>query len=222
MRALAVVPAFREEEIIGDTVSSLLALAAVERVVVIDDASGDTTALRAGEAGAAVVVNGRNLGKGGSLNRVLENLRFEVLLLIDGDLGANASQAALILEPVLRGEADLAIASFGPAARKGGLGFAKWLGQAGIEHLAGRDMKSPLSGQRAMTADVFKAVSPFAPGFGMEVAMTVDALRAGFRVVEVATEMSHRETGRDMAGFIHRAKQFRDILAAVAWRERGS
>jgi hypothetical protein len=52
----------------------------------------------------------------------------------------------------------------------------------------------------------------------MEVAMTVDALRAGLRVVEVPTTMSHRETGRDLAGFLHRGKQFRDILAAIARR----
>lgn len=220
MRALAVVPAFREEEIIGDTVSSLLDLPGVERVVVIDDASGDLTGRRAAEVGANVVVNGSNLGKGGSLNRVLPHLRFEVLLLIDGDLGSYAAQAERILEPVLAGEADLSIASFGALSGKGGLGLARGLGRAGIERLTGREMETPLSGQRAMTISVFKAVSPFAPGFGMEVAMTVDALRAGFRVVEVATEMSHRETGRDLAGFIHRGKQFRDILEALARRTR--
>jgi hypothetical protein len=52
----------------------------------------------------------------------------------------------------------------------------------------------------------------------MEVAMTIDAIRAGMRVVEVQTTMSHRETGRDLAGFIHRGKQFRDILLAIAGR----
>ena len=82
-------------------------------------------------------------------------------------------------------------------------------------------MSTPLSGQRAMTVDAFRAVSPFAPGFGMEVAMTVDALRAGFRVVEVPVEMSHRETGRDLAGFVHRGKQFKDILEALAARSAG-
>ena len=42
--------------------------------------------------------------------------------------------------------------------------------------------------------------------------MTVDAHRAGFRVVEVELELEHRATGRDPRGFIHRARQ----LAAFA------
>lgn len=221
MKALAVVPAYGEEEIIAETVSSLLELQQVEKVMVVDDASGDLTARRAREAGATVVVNGRNLGKGGSLNRVLPHLRFEALLLIDGDLGRYASQAVHLLEPVLSDVADLAIASFGALSRKGGFGLARGLGTAGIRRLTGREMSTPLSGQRAMTVDAFRAVSPFAPGFGMEVAMTVDALRAGFRVVEVPVEMSHRETGRDLAGFVHRGKQFKDILEALAARSAG-
>jgi hypothetical protein len=165
-------------------------------------------------------VHGRNLGKGESLNRVLPNLEFDVLLLMDGDLGVHAAQAGLLLEPVLSGNADLAIAAFGAPETKGGFGLAQGLGRLGIRHLTGRKMKSPLSGQRAMTRAAYRRVAPFAPGFGMEVAMTVDAIRADLRVVEVQTAMSHRETGRNLAGFIHRGKQFRDILLVIASRTK--
>jgi glycosyltransferase involved in cell wall biosynthesis len=220
MDVVAVVPSYREQTIIGDTVTSLRSLG-IERVVVVDDASDDLTARNASEAGAVLVVHGRNLGKGSSLNMVLPHLAFDALLLIDGDLGIHASQARLLLEPILSGEADLAIASFGARRRKGGFGLARGLGRRGIEWLVGRTTESPLSGQRAMTGEVYRAVAPFAPGFGMEVAMTVDALRAGFRVIEVATEMSHRETGRDMSGFMHRGRQFADIARALAVRAPG-
>jgi glycosyltransferase involved in cell wall biosynthesis len=218
VKTVAVVPSFRQEESIGETVASLLGIGAVDSVVVVDDASGDLTARRARQAGATVVVNGRNLGKGGSLNRVLGNLDFGVLLLIDGDLGHFAGQADLLLEPVFSGEADIAIAAFGAPRVKGGFGIAQGLGRLGIRRLAGRAMASPLSGQRAMTSEAFRKVAPFAPGFGMEVAMTVDALREGLRLVEVQTTMSHSETGRDLAGFMHRGRQFSDILAALARR----
>ena len=220
MKTVAVVPSFLEEEIIPNTVSSLRAISSLERVIVVDDASADRTARLADETGATVVVHGRNLGKGESLNRVLPNLEFDVLLLIDGDLGVHAAQAGLLLEPVLSGNADLAIAAFGAPETKGGFGLAQGLGSLGIRHLTGRKMKSPLSGQRAMTREAYRRVAPFAPGFGMEVAMTVDAIRADLRVVEVQTAMSHRETGRNLAGFIHRGKQFRDILLAIASRTK--
>lgn len=222
MKTVAVVPSFRQEESIGETVIALLGIATVDSVVVVvDDASGDLTARIASQAGATVVVNGRNLGKGGSLNRVLRHLDFNVLLLIDGDLGPYAGQAHLLLEPLISGEADLAIAAFGAPEVKGGFGIAQGLGRLGIRYLAGRGMASPLSGQRAMTREAFGKLTPFAPGFGMEVAMTVDALRAGLRVVEIKTTMSHGETVRDLAGFMHRGKQFRDILAALARRSIG-
>jgi glycosyltransferase involved in cell wall biosynthesis len=218
VKTVVVVPSFAEEELIQDTVSTLRAINGLERVIVVDDASSDETARLAAEAGATVVANGRNFGKGDSLNRVIPNLQFEVLLLIDGDLGTHAAQAGSLMEPVLSGDADLAIAAFGAPETKGGFGFAQGLGRFGIRQLTGQKMKSPLSGQRAMTREAYRRVAPFAPGFGMEVAMTIDALRAGLRVVEVQTSMSHRETGRDLPGFIHRGKQFRDIMTAITGR----
>jgi hypothetical protein len=53
----------------------------------------------------------------------------------------------------------------------------------------------------------------------METAMTIDAVRAGLRVVEIPIDgLSHRPTGRGTRGFAHRARQGLDILAAVAAR----
>ena len=56
---------------------------------------------------------------------------------------------------------------------------------------------------------------PFARGFGMETGMTIDAVRAGFRVAEIELDLEHRATGRTLAGFVHRAGQLRDIARAV-------
>jgi glycosyltransferase involved in cell wall biosynthesis len=218
LRATAVVPTYNEAELIGSTVDSLMAIDGIERVVVIDDASADGSGQIAREHGATLVVNGTNLGKGGSLNRVLGGLDFEALVLIDGDLGEHAAEAAKLLEPVLSGEADVAIAAFPPPLKKGGFGLTKGLAHKGIKFMTGLDMRSPISGQRAMTRAAFDVVWPFRKGFGVEVAMTIDAARAGMRVVEVQTDMGHRETGRDWRGFVHRGRQFADILGALASR----
>lgn len=218
MRAIAVVPTYDEEDLVGGTVTALLGVEGVDRVVVVDDASDDRSSLVAADVGATVVVNGSNLGKGGSLNRVLGGIDFDVLLLIDGDLGEHAAEAAGLLEAVRDGRADLAIAAFPPPSRKGGIGAAQGLARAGIWLLTGLEMRSPISGQRAMLREVFEAVRPFREGFGVEVAMTIDAHRAGYKVVEVETAMSHRETGRDLAGFIHRGRQFVDIASALVSR----
>ena len=43
----------------------------------------------------------------------------------------------------------------------------------------------------------------------------VRALRAGLRVTEVPVAMRHAATGRDLAGFLHRGRQFVDILGTL-------
>ena len=85
-------------------------------------------------------------------------------------------------------ECDLAVAAF---ARKvgGGFGFAVGYAHGAIRRLCGLDLKAPITGQRAMRGEVLPVVVPFAPRFGMEIGMTVDAARAGFRVIEVELDL---------------------------------
>jgi hypothetical protein len=86
----------------------------------------------------------------------------------------------------------------------------------------GRRMAEPLSGQRAVRWEALPALLPFAPGFGVEVAMTIDALRAGLRVVEVEVDLRHNATGKDLPGLLRRARQARAITRELvrrrAWR----
>ena len=80
-------------------------------------------------------------------------------------------------------------------------------------------MADPLSGQRALRREVWERIGGFEPGFGAEVALTIDAIRAGFRVVEVPTTMTHRVTGRDWAAKRHRARQLMAVARAL-WKRR--
>jgi hypothetical protein len=133
-----------------------------------------------------------------------------VVLLCDGDLGRSAAELGPLVEAVRRGETDLAVAAF--SARLGGgfglaVGFARWA----IRRRCGLHTRAPISGQRALGARVLGDVLPFARGFGMEPAMTIDAVRAGHRVVEIELDLTHRATGRTLAGFAHRARQLRDF-----------
>ena len=62
-----------------------------------------------------------------------------------------------------------------------------------------------------MRTDVLRDVLPLAEGFGMEIGMTVDAVRAGHSVAEIELPLSHRATFRTLRGFAHRARQLRDF-----------
>lgn len=222
MTAVALIPAHDEAERIADTVRAARAVPGIDRVFVVDDASSDETGQRAKAAGAEVLRLLKNVGKGRALDEGLARVRedADVLVLLDGDLGATASQAALLLGPVLAGEADMAVATFPRPATRAGFGLVKGLARSGIRALGGRAGRTfpaaaPLSGQRAMTRACWELATPFAAGYGVEVALTIRALRAGLRVREVQTTMAHAATGRNAAGFAHRGRQFLHVAGAL-------
>jgi glycosyltransferase involved in cell wall biosynthesis len=208
-----IVPSRNEADRLPETLLAVKEAFPNARILVADDASTDATPHVALQEGAELVRAPARLGKGGVANLAIERLRRDGalpdLVLCDGDLAASARQLPALVEAL--GDADLAVAAF--ARRKGGgfgiaLGFAAWA----IRRLTGLEPVAPISGQRALTSRAAAAVTPFAPGFGMEIGMTVDAHRAGLRLVEVELDLEHRATGRTAPGFVHRARQLRDFL----------
>lgn len=220
---LAVIVAAHEEaDRIAATVRALRGAFPGAAIWVGDDASRDGTAEQAMMAGAQAVRRGKAHGKGGNVGAACEAALSaapapRLVLLCDGDLGESAARLGPLVEAVREGECDLAVAEF--ARRVGGgfgvaLGFARWAER----RLCGFEARAPISGQRAMRVEVLRDVLPFARGFGMEIGMTVDAVRAGYRVGEYEIDLSHRATGRDAAGFLHRAVQLRDFALVFVSR----
>jgi glycosyltransferase involved in cell wall biosynthesis len=213
--AAAIIPAFNEEERIFETVQAAFFIPEIKSVLVVDDGSADDTAGAARRAGAAVLRLSRRKGKGGALNCGLKRAEGEVILLLDADLGKTAREARSLLLPILEGQADMTIARFPETRRRSGFGLVKGLARKGIKYFTGLDLGSPLSGQRALRRDVLGKVTPLAPGFGVEVELTVKAVRAGLRILEVPVEMDNRDYGRSLQGFCHRGKQFLAVAAAL-------
>jgi glycosyltransferase involved in cell wall biosynthesis len=220
---IAIVAAFNEADRIAATIAGLAQAFPGAPVWVADDGSSDDTAAIAEAAGARVVRCGAVIGKGGAVTRaVREMLRLSageykegacerVVVLCDGDLGESTRRLRPLVEAVRAGEADVAVAAF--ARRVGGgvglaLGFARWT----IRRRCGLELRAPISGQRALRASVLDDVLPLAAGFGMEIGMTVDAARAGHRVVEIELDLAHRATGRSLSGFAHRGRQLLDFV----------
>jgi glycosyltransferase involved in cell wall biosynthesis len=221
IRVVALVAARDEADRVGATVKALRTIDGLAEVVVVDDGSTDDTAAAALSAGAAVLRIDRARGKGRALEGALGRLPApDVWVLADADLAESAAALGEVMAPVLAGDADLAVGTF-PPEQAGGFGLVKGAAKWAIEVVTGLEVREPLSGQRAITAEGLEAVRPLARGFGLETAMTIDAARAGLRVVEVPAALSHRATHRDARGFAHRGRQGWDILAAVLPRALG-
>jgi len=214
-RVVAIVAAHNEAATVAATVAALQRLSEVGRVVVVDDGSRDATAEEARSAGAVVLQLPRTLGKGGAVAAAVHSTPdADVYLLVDGDVGASAAATRALLRPVVDGDADMAVGVLPAAGKRGGFGLVRDLSAAGAARAIGRRPESPLSGQRAIRASLLRELD-LAPGFGLETALNIDAVRAGARVVEVPVVMEHRHTGRGPRGFAHRAAQGADVVRAL-------
>jgi glycosyltransferase involved in cell wall biosynthesis len=231
-----------EAQRIGATIAALARAFPGARVWVADDDSRDQTAALARAAGATVVSRepgapGRSWvkGKGQAMtalaraalargvpdredpNRGAPNRGDPVFVLCDGDLGASAEHLGPLAHAVRTGRADIAVATFARPVGGGfglAVGFARWA----IRRRCGLRTRAPISGQRAMGGETLRELLPFAPGYGMEMGMTIDAVGMGRRVLEIDLDLAHRATGRTPAGFLHRARQFVDFVRVYVSR----
>lgn len=229
-----IIPAYNEADIIGDTVKAALRIPNVSEVLVVDDGSTDKTAEVAKIAGAhSVIRSPKNMGKGDALNSAWRQSKGQILLLLDADLGKSAAEAGLLLDPVLNDQVDMTIAWFrrpsdpcfknidgspNLSPRSGGFGIVVKTARLGIWLLTRRWIQSPLSGPRALRREILDRIGGFAKKFGVEVGLTVDALRIGYRIMEVPVSMVHRPSGRDLKGIRHRGRQMADVIVTLAKR----
>jgi glycosyltransferase involved in cell wall biosynthesis len=211
-----IVAARNEADRIGAALDALGATFPEAKLVVADDASTDGTGDIALAHGAELAGRRRPHGKGANVTAAAQAaLSSEpppaAVLLCDADLASTASRLTPLVEAIDAGDCDLAIGAF-RRRLGGGFGIALRFSRWAIERRCGRRFETPISGQRAMSAEVLRALIPFASGYGMETGMTIDAVRAGYRISEIELDLEHRATYRTPSGFLHRARQLLDFV----------
>lgn len=205
------IPAFNEEKRIGNTLKPLLDSKWIDEIIVIDDGSLDHTAKKAREYGVVVSRLEKNMGKGWALQHGIKQARGNVIGFLDADVEESSIEIEKLIQPIIDGQCDVTIAKFPPSTKKGGFGFVKKLAQKGVYFYTKKQISSSLSGQRVFKRRVLEDIVLPTGGYGVEVDMTIDILKKGYKIQEVAVNMKHAETGRDLEGFKHRGKQFLHI-----------
>ena len=116
--ATVVIPCLDEEDAIGGLVEEVRAVAddpatpvEITKILVVDNGSTDRTAIVAGQAGACIVTEPRRGYGRACLSGVLASGPVDYIVLMDGDRCDVPSELPLLMEPILRGEADLVIGS---------------------------------------------------------------------------------------------------------------
>jgi glycosyltransferase involved in cell wall biosynthesis len=222
-RVVAVVPAWNEAGAIGGVVDDIRAFDPAIAVVVVDDASTDTTAAVARAHGATVLALPFNVGIGGAVQTGLRHARdegYEVAVRLDGDGQHEAGELGKLLAPVRAGEADLVIGSRfvdpdgayrPPFARRIGIRlFARLVSLLGGEKVT--DTTSGFSALNRTAIDLFAAEYPHDYP---EVEATLVALRSGLRLVQVQVDMRERQAGTSSITFVRSLYYIVKVMLAL-------
>jgi len=207
-RVSVIIPAYNEEELISSTLENLNFFW-IREIIVVNDGSTDRTAeIVKLFKDVSLIDFTRNRGKGDAIRSGIEKSRGEIIALLDADLGDSVMEIARLAAPVLNGEVEMSIANL--ALKGGGLGLVRKLASYGLRLMTGRDMSSPLSGQRVFYRYLLDKIS-IEQGFGMEIAMDIAIIRNGIKYREIPCDFEHRVTGQTIKDYLHRGRQFRDI-----------
>ena len=180
-----VIPSYNEARTIGDIVKRLN-----ERdftVYVVDDGSSDDTSEKAKAAGAIVIRNSRNMGKGGALRvgfkRILDD-GFELVLIMDGDDQHDVTDIAHLIMKLRETHADMVIGNRMhdtarmPFVRIAVNHFMSWL----ISVVSGQYVPDTQCGFRLIKREVLLGADLESKNYEIESEMIVKAARAGFKI----------------------------------------
>ena len=192
------IPCYNEELTIAKVVRDFRAELPEAEIYVFDNNSSDRTVEEAREAGARIAYE-RRQGKGFVVQAMFYQVEADVYVMVDGDATYPAAAVHKLIEPILRGEADMVVGSRLMEAsdsefrllNKVGNGFFLKV----INFIFKVKLSDVLTGYRAFNREFVKNIPVFGGGFETEVELTIKALARGYRVTEVPVRLTPRPEG---------------------------
>ena len=223
LRRVAIVPALNEEHAVPIVVAELRAFDPGMDIVVVDDGSVDRTAAVAAASGARVLRLPFNLGIGGAVQtgfRYAYEHGYDLAVRVDGDGQHDPSQLGLVIEPVLRGDADISVGSRFAAT---GSGYrSSRTRRIGIRLLAsivsrivGQRVTDTTSGFQALNREGIALFARDYPHDYPEVEATVMVFRHRLRLREVTVSMRERSGGRSSITALRSIYYMVKVLLAI-------
>jgi glycosyltransferase involved in cell wall biosynthesis len=190
-KILMLVPAYNEEESIGEVIKKIRAI--YPEVLVYDDGSTDETANVAESNGAMVIRNNRNRGYGRALKTLFQHavvMDVDIVVTIDSDGQHDPNQIPQLIQPLLENKADIVIGSRFltdddkpnvPKYRRFGIKTITKFAQAGCFD----KITDATSGFRAYSTNSLKRLHLTEDGMGIATEILLKADESSLRLLEV-------------------------------------
>jgi glycosyltransferase involved in cell wall biosynthesis len=187
------VPAYNEEATIGTVLKMLLELPIVKEVIVVDDCSHDRT----NEIVSAIqddriklIRLTENAGKTAAISRALAEVSGDIVIIQDADLEYDPAEIPIVVDPILRGKADVVYGSrFLVRRATRVLYYYHSLANGVLTTLSNMfsnlNMTDVETGYKAFRTEVIRGIPLTSRGFGMEIEITASMSRLGLRLYEV-------------------------------------
>ena len=197
-RIAILIPCLNEEQSVAEVVAGFRDQIPAASVFVFDNASTDRTIERARAAGAIVVSEPRQ-GKGYVVQSMFRRVEADVYVMVDGDGTYPAAEVRQLIEPILKGEADMVVGSrLQPGTASEFRSINRWANRLVLTVLNSMfrvNLSDILSGYRAFNRKFVKTIPVFGGGFEIETELTIKAVARGFRIVEIPTTLTARSQG---------------------------
>jgi glycosyltransferase involved in cell wall biosynthesis len=221
---LVIIPAYNEQGNIAFVVEGIKRFVGFADTLVINDGSTDATAEVARRSGASVLDLPINLGIGGAVQaglKIAVERGYPFVMRIDGDGQHDPAELATLLEPVIRGQTDVAVGSRfcnekhtyrPPLARRLGIK----LFSLAVSACVGYRVYDTTSGMMCLDRPAILTLAQYCPQDYPEVEAHILFKKANLRVMEVPVHMRPRLTGVSSINAMRAAYYiFKVLLAAV-------
>jgi glycosyltransferase involved in cell wall biosynthesis len=196
-----IVPVFNERNTVAEILRRIrgVDLPMQLEVVVVDDGSTDGTdkvlsALQ--DSTVRIVTHRTNQGKGAAVRTGVKTARGDLVLIQDGDLEYDPDDWPKLLDPVMKGKAQVVYGSRFTGERRA-MRPTQWMGNRLLTLTANVLYRSTLSDMetcyKLFDRTVLDGITIESDGFDFEPEITAKVLRRGFRIYEVPISY----TGRD-------------------------
>ncbi|MCH8069630.1 MAG: glycosyltransferase family 2 protein [Candidatus Marinimicrobia bacterium] len=195
MLLTVIIPIYNEVNTCEEILRRVEIIPLDKQMIVIDDGSTDgSTEILQKIKNIKLIQNSKKSGKGAAVQMAIPFINGDYIILQDGDLEYDPDDYKKLLEPLIKGEAEVVFGS-------------RWLGKRNqwTFHYFGnrlitlfsniinqRWINDMASCYKAIPADIFKSLKLKSNGFGLEAEITAKVFRHGYQVFEIPINYKRR------------------------------